>query len=141
MISDIIYFQNVSENHSQNLFCKIYEGNVVFFREENNLIVNLKDVSNVRLIKRRVYHLNIVLSFISSIIFIIVYNYVKIKINSFFLIPILFILVRMSYLLKAYSFILLVNINKSQFFELKVSKQKLNEANNFAAFFKSNNQL
>ncbi len=106
----------------------------------NNELVdfNLDQISNVRFSKKRNYSKNSIFSIISILIYSLLLFFFNLSILLSIVSTLLLIaLVFMSFSIKNYTYLLLINVTNFGFRELKISKKKSLCAEYFVSVFKS----
>lgn len=117
---------------NENLLFVISETQVTF--KNCNSVINLNQISNSRLIKKRDFTANIIV-FVFSILFYVMILQPLYLNTTFELLILLLILISIVSRLKNYSYILLINKTNYDFNEIVVSKANLHFAKIFLSKF------
>ena len=122
----------------KNSFFKLYESHVVIKIKEEIKIFRIEEISNVRFSKKRNFTINIVLLFVT----LLVYSFLSDYLHKNFLYNILLLVIAIlssviSLSIKDHKYTLFININHFGFRELKISKKESHYAEHFVSIFKT----
>ncbi len=133
-----ISFDELTTKIDKNPFFTITTSQVIFHFKAEELKLDLNLISNVRIIKKRVFYVNILLAALGFIFcyFIAVYYLFY---SSLILLPILIsVIILASFSIKQFSYKLLINNGESGFKELSISKKNVIYAQYFILLYKKN---
>lgn len=122
----------------KNPFFKLYESHLVIKIKEEIKVFRIDEISNVRFSKKRNFTINIVLLFVT----ILIYSYLSDFIHkNFFYNILLFVTAIISSFLslsvRDHKYVLFINMNRFGFRELKISKKESPHAEHFVSIFKT----
>lgn len=131
-----LIFNKSNDYRLQTPLFSITNTHVVFHSKQQELQFDLNLISNVRLIKNRVFYINILLTGIGVLCYFGITIFFELFPSPyyfpFFLIAILYF----SFLYKQFSYKLLINKQYLAFHELKVSPKNITHAQYFIALYK-----
>lgn len=122
-----------------NSFFKLYKSHLLITSKNEIETFRLDKISNVRFSKKRNFSINISLLISSALIYYfgIVYLDTNFLFNIVSMVIIL-ILIILSFLIKKYNYLLLINLNNFCYKELKLSKKESSFAEYFVSIYKLN---
>ena len=117
---------NTEKVLEENYFFILSESKIIFKNDNQRLSLHLDQISNIRLIKKRDFTVNIIVAVFSSFFYIIVLHPVNFNtIFQYLIAALLGIFVIVGSLTKNYSYKLLINKNNYDYNEIVVSKKNL----------------
>lgn len=127
---------NKSDDFLKTPLFSIVNSEVIFYCKPNKLAVNLNLISNVRLIKTRVFYVNILFTGLGILCYLGLIIFFKPFLSPFYFPFYLMALLYFSFLYKQFSYKLLINKRYLVFHELKISPKNISHAKNFIAIYK-----
>ncbi len=129
---------NVGDGILKTPLFTLYDSHLVIKNKDEMKIFRLDDISNVRFSKKRNFTINIVLLFITLLIYCFVSDYLdKNFLYKFLLLLIALVISIISFSIRNHTYILFINLNHFGFKELKLSKKESSYAEHFVSIFKS----
>lgn len=131
-------FDEITEWHDKNPFYAIKASEVIFSlkKDEEELRLDLNLISNVRIIKNRVFSLNLLFTSIGLLICYFIKEFLEIYIIPYFLPAVIWGILFLSFSYKQFSHKLLINKQYLGFHELKVSRKNIVYAYYFLSLYK-----
>lgn len=138
----VFFTDKFKKDRNVKFFFTIVDSNITFQNKGEKIGLNLNQISNARIIKRRNLIPNIfVLAIALMINFSLLSSYnADNRYKDIFLILIVLAVIA-SFSIKHYSYRLLINKNNYCFNEFSISKQNLGRAQSFVSMFKTNTTM
>jgi hypothetical protein len=132
----VFFTDKFKKDHNVKFFFTIVDSNITIENEGEKLDLNLNQISNARIIKRRnmIPNILILISAFLANFLLSSPQYSENRFKDFFLI----LIVLASFSIKHYSYRLLINKSNYCFNEFRISKQNLSCAQSFVSIFKTN---
>lgn len=124
---------NSKEN---NPFFTVRNSQVVFYHKKEKLQIDLNLISNVRIIKNRVFYFNILFTFLGILGYLYLIEVFQLNLSPYLFPLIFFIIIYLSFLYKQFSYKLIINKRFLNFYELKVPSKKIAYAQYFMLLHK-----
>ncbi|TDD95056.1 hypothetical protein [Flavobacterium cellulosilyticum] len=120
----------------ENSLLILSESKVFIKNNDHRISISLSQISNVRVIKNRDYTFSILVLVFSSLFYILVLSPINMSFAfSFLYITLIYIVI--TFLVKNYTYKLLINKGKFSFLEISISKRNSVHAESFATKFKN----
>lgn len=129
---------NVGDGILKTPLFTLYDSHLVIKNKDEMKIFHLDDISNVRFSKKRNFTINVVLLFVTLLIYCFVSDYL----DKNFLYKLLVFVIALvtsiiSLSIRNHTYILFINLNHFGFKELKLSKKESSYAEHFVSIFKT----
>ena len=135
----VFFTDKFKKDHNVKFFFTIVDSNITIENEGEKLDLNLNQISNARIIKRRNMIPNILIlmsAFIANFLLLSSQYIIDNRFKNVFLILIVLAVIA-SFLVKHYSYRLLINKKNYCFNEFRITKRNLSRAQSFVSMFKT----
>jgi hypothetical protein len=131
-----ISFDEMTAQLDRNPFFTINNSQVIFHFKGEEIKVDLHLISNVRMVKKRVFFINILLTVLGLSFYNFISAYYSFNSSFIFLFVIIAITLIASFSIKQFSYKLLINKGQIGFNELRVSEKNVIYAQYFMLIYK-----
>lgn len=125
-----------SKNYLKNPLFSIVNSQVIFYYKKHELRFDLNLISNVRLIKIRVFYINILLTCLGVLFYMGIVVFLNPFLSPYYFPLYLIVILYLSFLYEQFSYKLLINKQYLVFHELKISSKNIPYAQQFISVYK-----